>query len=153
MASRKVVHVSLKFNVIAKDSTWGNRPVCHLFHKTFSVMLINIQDLVGNPVMTSRLFLISSQLLTKTEFLIDVVMVEVCNSVSHNAFLISNQIKSSLFLLSTKIFCNGSLTIRHTHERSTREAGAYLAGCLSKGKEKEWKEKCVMKIKTAKQKW
>ena len=44
----------------------------------------------------------------------------------------SNQIKSSLFLISSSTFYNRSLTTRHTHERSTREAGAYphLASCL-----------------------
>ena len=59
----------------------------------------------------------------------------------------SNQIKFISHKKSTKIFYNGSLTIRHTHERSTREAGAYLACCLSKGKEKEWKENVLWKYK------
>ena len=46
---------------------------------------------------------------------------------------ISNQIKSSLFLISTEMIF---IQIQHvyTYERSTRKAGAYQAGCLDMGK-------------------
>ena len=45
----------------------------------------------------------------------------------------SNQIKSSLFLISTEMIFT---QIQHvyTYERSTRKAGAYQAGCLDMGK-------------------
>ena len=47
--------------------------------------------------------------------------------------LASNQIKSSLFLISTEMIF---IQIQHvyTYERSTRKAGAYQAGCLDMGK-------------------
>ena len=69
-------------------------------------------------------------------------MVRVIRRPSHeDNSLESNQIKSSLFLISTSTFNKGSLTIRHTHEGSNRKGGVYLAGLHFK---KENKRKCVI---------